>query len=109
MTRFASGSKYGNRKTVLDGEVFDSEKEARRWATLKLMERAGLISDLRRQVKLELIPRQGEERAVNYIADFVYTEKGKTVYEDCKGYKTDVYIMKRKMAKYLLHIDIKET
>ena len=105
-------NKYGNVKTELDGMTFDSAKEARRWAELKLMERAGLISDLQRQVKFELIPRMGAERAVNYVADFVYQDNSRdceTVVEDCKGYKTDVYKLKKKLMQYLLGIEIRES
>ena len=51
-------NKYGNKKTVVDGITFDSRKEAKRYQELKLLEKAGEIKDLRRQVKYELIPSQ---------------------------------------------------
>ena len=74
------GSKYGNRKmTAPDGQKFDSVKEYHRYGCLRLLERAGAISNLRRQVKYELIPKQVGERACNYIADFTYMEDGKLV------------------------------
>lgn len=107
-------NKYGNRTvTAITGEKFDSMKEMRRWNELKLLERAGYISDLRRQVKYELIPSQyvdGKhvENPVSYVADFVYVEKGKTVVEDTKGYKTRDYIIKRKLMLYRHGIRIKE-
>ena len=117
--------KYHNKKVVIDGEIFDSKKEARRFTELLLMQRAGEISNLQRQVKYLLIPAQREpntvgkrggiikgkliEREVSYIADFVYTDKeGQTVVEDTKGMKTKEYIIKRKLMLYLHDIRIKE-
>lgn len=103
-------SKYGNVKTVTsDGIKHDSEKEAQRWCELKLLERAGIIKDLKRQVEFELIPKQGKESPVRYIADFVYIENGKKVVEDVKGIRTDVYKIKKKMMLYFHGIRIKET
>ena len=102
-------NKYGARKTVLDGMEFDSVREARRYRELKLMERAGEITDLRTQVRYELIPKQGKERPVVYIADFVYKDKtGGTVVEDTKGYRTKEYIIKRKLMLWRYAIRITE-
>ena len=105
-------SKYGNRKTEWNGVEYDSAKEARRAAELRLMQMAGIISDLREQVKFELIPaqRRGKhtERAVNYIADFVYTENGETVVEDVKGFRTKEFIVKRKLMLWEFGIVVKE-
>ena len=106
--------KYGNSKITIDGIRFDSKREAQRWQELRLMERAGRITDLRRQVKFVLIPSQrGEdgkviEKQVTYIADFVYLKDGKTVVEDSKGYRTEVYRLKKKMMLYFFHIRIQE-
>ena len=104
-------NKYGARKlTAPDGLVFDSVKEYQRWGELKILQRAGVISKLRRQVTYELIPKQQGERACNYIADFVYVnDKGETVVEDCKGYKTEVYRLKKKLMLWVHGIRIKET
>ena len=103
-------NKYGARKlTAPDGQVFDSVKEYHRWGCLRLLERAGKITDLKRQVKFELIPKQEGERACYYIADFTYMENGELVVEDCKGFKTDVYKLKRKLMLYVHGIKIKET
>lgn len=105
-------NKYSNIKTITaDGIKHDSRKEARRWVELTLLQRAGEISDLKRQVKYELIPKQEGERAVTYIADFVYNDNktGNTVIEDCKGFKTDVYKLKKKLFQYRYGIKIKET
>ena len=101
-------SKYHATKTVINSITFDSKREAVRFSELKLMQRAGLISDLRRQVKYELIPKQQGERAVSYIADFVYTEDGKTVVEDVKGVRTPVYKIKKKLMLWRHGIKIRE-
>lgn len=108
-------NKYGNKKVNVDGHTFDSQKEARRYKELKLMERAGKIKDLELQPQFELIPTIRTEREtlykVSYYADFRYTDTntGGVVVEDVKGYKTDIYILKKKM---LLHkyegIDFRE-
>ena len=124
-------NKYGNKKVVKDGEVFDSKREYYRYMDLKLLETCGAISDLKRQVVYELIPVQREkstkvykkgrkkgqpiegkiiEKAVTYIADFVYTDTttGKEVVEDAKGMRTKDYILKRKMMLYFHDIKIRE-
>lgn len=102
--------KYGNIKTVTsDGIRHDSVKEANRWCELNLMLRAGMIQDLQRQVKFELLPKQEGERAVYYIADFVYMENGAKVVEDVKGCRTEVYKLKKKMMLFFHGIRIRET
>lgn len=107
-------TKYKNFKVTVDGEKFDSRKEAGRWKELLLMQRAGLITDLNRQVHYLLIPAQFingvcVERSVSYVADFVYKENGQLVVEDTKGLKTDVYIIKRKLMLSVYGIRIRET
>lgn len=106
-------NKYGNNKVVLDGMTFDSQKEARRWTQLKMFERIGEITGLRRQVAFDLIPSQRgairSERPVKYVADFVYFDKsGSMIVEDVKGLKTREYIIKRKLMKYINGIEIVE-
>lgn len=106
-------NKYYSRKVTIDGIEFDSQKEARRFCELRLLERAGRITELQRQVKFELIPSQkidGKvvERACTYIADFVYIENGKKVVEDTKGFKTKDYIIKRKLMLHVHGIMIQE-
>lgn len=124
-----SFSKYKNSKCTVDGIVFDSKKEAARYRELKLLQEAGEISDLRRQVKFILIPTQYElldeiykkgkhkgerkpgkllEHEVSYYADFVYKRNGKEVVEDVKGQRTRVYIMKRIMMLWVHGIKIRE-
>lgn len=83
-------NKYGARKVVLEGETFDSMKEARRYQQLQQMQIRQEISHLRRQVKYTLqdafIDGAGrKQRAVTYTADFVYLQDGKTVIEDVKS------------------------
>ena len=106
--------KYGNKKVTIDGLTFDSKREANRYTELKLLVCGGVITNLQTQVKFELIPSQKDdkgkviERAVNYIADFVYKENGKTVVEDTKGFKTKDYIIKRKLMLFKYDIRIIE-
>ena len=109
--------KYGNKKVTIDGIQFDSKHEAQRWAELRLMERAGEICELERQVSFCLIPTQRDEitgkvieREAKYIADFVYRDKKtyKLVVEDAKGMKTDVYKLKKKLMLYRHGIQIRE-
>lgn len=107
------GMKYHSIKTVINGERFDSKKEAARWQELLLLQRAGKISRLNRQVTYELIPSQyidGKcvERSVKYVADFVYKENGNLVVEDTKGMKTPEYIIKRKLMLSVYGIRILE-
>ena len=108
-------NKYNARKISLNGQTFDSKHEFERWCELSLLQRGKVISDLQRQVKFVLIPAQYEdgnlvERAVNYIADFVYIDRktGKKVVEDAKGVKTKEYIIKRKLMLERHSIRIKE-
>lgn len=102
-------SKYHSVTVYYNGEKFDSRRECQRWKELKLLERAGAIQNLQRQVRYELIPKQEGERACDYYADFVYEENGETVVEDCKGVRTDVYKIKRKLMLYRYGVKIKET
>lgn len=78
-----------------------------------LLEKAGAIQNLQRQVKYQLIPSQkiaGKvvERACGYVADFVYDQGGETVVEDTKGVKTPEYIIKRKLMLWVHGIRINE-
>ena len=104
-------NKYGARKTWVDGIQFDSKREAERWCELKLTERAGLISDLRRQVRIELIPKVGKHRARYYVADFQYlnNETGRMVVEDVKGVHTQTYELKKAIIRWRYGIEITET
>lgn len=123
-------NKYRNRKVKTAEGEFDSEREYRRWRELRLLERAGKISCLRRQEKFVLIPSQHEtytrysgktgkrlkdgkrcvEKECSYVADFVYLDEDcNIVVEDAKGVRTDDYIIKRKLMLWIHGIRIKES
>ena len=99
-------NKYHARKTTFDGITFDSAAEANRYAELKLLEKHGEITDLRRQVPFVLLDDYfisgKKKRGIKYIADFVYFEDGIEHIEDVKGILTPVYKLKKKMfeARY---------
>ena len=117
-------SKYHSRKIIRDGITFDSVKEYRRFRDLSLLEKAGKITELKRQVEFVLIPAQREpdiigkrggvkkgktiELKCSYIADFTYKVNGETVVEDTKGFRTKDYIIKRKLMLYMHVIRVKE-
>ena len=107
--------KYGNQKTQFAGLTFDSKAEARRYGELQALERMGLISNLRRQVPIELVPGVklwGAARArpaIRLVVDFCYQEQGATVWEDTKGMETPLSLAKRHMAKALHGIDVRVT
>lgn len=132
---YKKNNKYHNKKTYTsDGILHDSQHEATRWAELLLLQRAGKIRDLERQVRFELVPayfeevytgefyqrgaRKGEpkkervcvEKSVVYVADFAYIDNdtGEKVVEDAKGERTKEYVIKRKLMLYLKGIRIKE-
>ena len=107
--------KYKNEKVLFDGIKFDSKKEARRYQELKWLEKAKEITELRLQVPFELQPsfkKDGKTyRKVEYIADFTYFDikQDKYIVEDTKGFKTDVYMLKKKIFEYKYpHLTIKE-
>jgi hypothetical protein len=103
--------KYHNKKITVNGLVFDSKKEAARYAELVVKQESGEIKNLETQVRFELIPKQGKERACFYVADFVYEDKdGHKIVEDVKGSKqmiTDVFKIKKKLMKKVYNIDVK--
>lgn len=89
MYPFYSKTKYHNKKTKIDDMIFDSKKEALRYKELKILEKSGLISDLKTQVRFLICPKSRENKRERfYIADFTYTENGKTVIEDVKSKAT---------------------
>ena len=119
-------SKYGNEPTYVEGERIDSKAEAARYQELLLRQRAGEIHGLQRQVKYLLIPEHREpdtigprggrkpgkliEKARYYVADFVYYDAtGELVVEDTKGFKTDVYKLKKALMLDRYGIRITET
>ena len=107
-----AGNKYGSRKVEVNGIVFDSKREAARYQELLLLEKAGEIKDIRRQVKYVLIPAQ-YEHPESTIADFVYKTilpdgDTLTIVEDTKGFRTKDYIIKRKLMLSVYGIRIRE-
>lgn len=131
-----AGNKFGAKKftDTFTGDVFDSKAEYKRWRELLLLLKAGKISNLRRQVKYELIPTQREEstevykaghqkglpkpgaiieKGVSYVADFeYYDDNGSLVVEDTKGCKKgatyELFVIKRKLMLYVHGIKVKE-
>lgn len=105
-------TKYRNTPTMVDGIEFDSKAEARHYAKLLLLERAGLIKDLKRQVVFQIadaVQLYGRKRpAIKYIADFTYEQDGKLVVCDVKGMLTPVYRLKRHLMKLTHGIEIQE-
>ena len=101
--------KYKNVKTTVDGITFDSRKEAARYCNLKLLQKAGEISELELQPRYPLTVNG--VIVATYIADFRYVKKGFINYtvEDVKGVKTPVYRLKKKLMKAIYKIDILET
>jgi len=126
-------SKYNSRKVIYDNLTFDSKKEARRYQELKILENAGVIKELKTQVKFVLIPAQREpstfnsrgkkikgklvERECSYIADFTYLEEDEQgvlnlVVEDVKGFKKGqayaLFKIKKKLMLYVHNIRVIE-
>lgn len=108
-------NKYRNKKIKVDNITFDSHKEARKYTELKMLERAGLIKDLELQKEFILQPafRKGNKsyRKITYKADFSYfdIELNKIVVVDVKGFKTDVYKLKKKLFEYKFEdLELKE-
>ena len=138
MKRKRNYRKLNNQSITIDGIEFQSKKEGRRYSELKLLQRAGQISDLELQKKYELIPAQYEtietgeyykvgakkgqpktkevciEQSLVYIADFVYKENGQTVVEDVKGFRDTSsatyakFVIKRKLMLWKYGIRVKE-
>lgn len=121
-------SKYNSKKITVGGMTFDSRKEAKRFQELYLMERAGKISDLQRQVKFVLIPAQREpdtigprggtkkgallEKECSYYADFAYRKNDAYIVEDVKGYRGGgayaTFSIKRKLMLWIHGIRVRE-
>ena len=123
--QFAAGGKrkYRNQPTAVNGIRFDSQKEARRYAQLQILQQEGKIRNLKLQADFTLqeayTTDSGERiRAIRYRADFTYERPTKpdcngTVYwlpvvEDVKGKKTAVYAMKKKLMRERLGIEVQE-
>lgn len=109
-----SKSKYNNKKTLIDNISFDSLKEAKRYQELKSKEKTGEIHDLELQKEFELQPNfkldKKTIRKITYKCDFYYfsIKDNKYIVEDVKGFKTDIYRLKKKLFEYKFKIEIKE-
>ena len=109
-------NKYKAKKAIVDGIVFDSRKEAKRYIELKKLEEMGSIRNLSLQVQFELIPsfeividgKKRKRRPITYVADFVYYRDDEKVIEDVKGLRTPVYKIKKKLFEYRYHETIRE-
>ena len=100
-------SKYGAKKTVVDGITFDSQAEATRYGVLKIVQASGLITDLRLQVPYQITVNG--KKVCRYVADFVYSENGKEVVEDVKGMRTPLYNLKKKLMEAVFGVVIFES
>lgn len=103
-------SKYRNRIVKTEEGVFKSEWEYERWCELKLLQRAGRITDLKKQVKFVLIDKLEGQRGMAYFADFTYYENGEYIVEDTKSKptKTNTYKIKKKLMFERYGIKIRE-
>ena len=105
--RYKPSNKYGNHKTEVDGIVFDSMLEAKRYGELKLMQRAGMIENLELQPRFVLQPsfkKNGKTiRKIEYVADFAYQKNGQLIVEDTKSPATlanKEYRLKKKLFEF---------
>lgn len=109
--------KHGAERVTVDGQKFDSKREARRYAELQVQEKGGVISGLQRQVPFILcvpVVLDGRKKpALKYIADFVYlTQDGRRVVEDCKAphlRQNTAYRIKRHLMKAYYNVEVMET
>lgn len=97
--------KYNAKRTMVDGLHFASQREAKRYKELKLLQLAGQISELKLQVRYKLV------QTVTYVADFEYIDNKKQakVTEDVKGFRTALFKRKKKLMKEQHGIEILET
>ena len=107
--KFKKSSKFGAKKTVVDGITFDSKWESERYGQLKAMERGGIVTDLELQVKYDIVIN--DIKICKYIADFVYKEESpggeiREIVEDAKGFETPEFKLKKKLMKAVHNIDI---
>lgn len=112
--KYSRSNKYNNQKYLVNGIKFDSKLEAKRYLQLKELEKNGTIKDLKRQVPFiiqdEYKRKDGKKiRPITYKADFTYiNDLNNLVVEDTKGYRTDVYKLKKKLVEKKYNIIIQE-
>ena len=107
--KFKKSSKFGAKKTRVDGITFDSKWESERYGQLKAMERGGIVTDLKLQFKYDIVIN--DIKICKYIADFVYKEESpdgkiREIVEDAKGFETPEFKLKKKLMKAVHNIDI---
>ena len=95
------------RRKVINGIEFASTREARAWQDLCLIQQAGQISELRRQVPFAL--DINGVHICDYVADFVFVRSGQQIVQDAKGFRTEIYRLKRKLMLAIHGIEIIET
>lgn len=101
-------SKYNAKPTVIDGIRFASKHEATRYQELKIMQRCGEVSSLELQPKFPI--RVNDVLVCTYFADFRYINaENREIVEDAKGFRTDVFKLKKKLVKACYGIDIVES
>jgi hypothetical protein len=114
--KIKKASKYNNEKITIDNEVFDSKLEGRRYQDLKLAQEFGQIRKLKLHPRFYFTIRK--VRIFSYYADFSYErlteslsrqEVWQSVIEDCKGKRTDIYKLKKKLIEAQHKIRIIET
>jgi hypothetical protein len=109
--------KYRNKPCQVGAEKYRSHRERDRHQDLLLLQKAGQIASLTREVPFELAPGvkiEGENRkrpAVRYVADFVYSDvkAGRIIVEDAKGMQTPVYRLKKHLMATLRGIHVRES
>lgn len=98
-------NKFHAKKVKVGDHTYDSKKESKRAGELEFLERMGQIRNLKKQVPFELqegyTNNQGKKiRPINYIADFTYEKDGELIVEDCKGFRTKEYLLKKKLFEH---------
>lgn len=101
-------NKYHAEKTIIDGIKFASKKESKRYQELKLLEKEGVIKDLKLQVPFVLFEKNEYGRVIKYVADFTYYKDDQYVVEDVKGILTPLYKLKKRIVAEHFGIKIKE-
>ena len=105
-------TKYGNQKTIIDNIKFDSKAEAKRYTELLILQKSGIISDLKMQTPFIIAQAcaiNGRKRPpMKYLADFTYLLDGRLIIEDVKGKETEGYRIKRHLMKSVLNLEISE-
>lgn len=101
-------NKFGNVPTQIDGHVFHSQKEARRYTELRGLEAGGVIRDLELQPRFRL--EVNGEKICTYVADFAYfdIERNAEIVEDVKGVRTETYKLKKRMMLAIHGIEVEE-